>query len=273
MDLIQHFRNMFPGVELEIDDLLLLEAFQIAYLPGWVPEQEFATVLQARPEIRRYLEMRCPSISGFLASASENHQNIHGKQQLEQAEERVVWTIADMLVYNKCPEAYDRLPFHQWDFAEITSIVDLTGKVVVDAGAGTGRVALEAAATAATVFAVEPVARLREFMRTKARQAGASNLFVVDGLLHALPFPAGFADVVITSHALGWNLESELEEFERVAKAGGTIIHCPGTADGNPEDEVHKTLLAAPWKYEFSTFEEPAPKSGGGRKRKYWKQA
>jgi len=37
---------------LEIDDILLLESFQISYLPGWVPEKEFAAILIARPEIK-----------------------------------------------------------------------------------------------------------------------------------------------------------------------------------------------------------------------------
>jgi len=40
------------GSKLEIDDILLLESFQISYLPSWVPEKEFAAILIARPEIK-----------------------------------------------------------------------------------------------------------------------------------------------------------------------------------------------------------------------------
>jgi len=37
-----------------IEDLYLLEAFQVAYLPGWVPEREFAVVLQDSETNQRY---------------------------------------------------------------------------------------------------------------------------------------------------------------------------------------------------------------------------
>lgn len=257
---------MFRDATLEIDDLFLLESFQIALLPGWVPERELGVVLVARPEIARFFVARCPEVAGFVESVTAEHPGATDPEQVAACGDEVVWTIADLLVYNKCPEVYDRLPFHGWDFAEVTSIVDLTGKTVVDSGAGTGRVALEAAETAASVFAVEPVSRLRQFIRTKARQRGLRNLYVVDGFADSLPFPDGFADVVITSHALGWRLAEELKEFERVVRSPGVIIHCPGTAVG-VEDDQHAVLIGAPWAYEWSEFDE-----ADGRKRKYWKR-
>ena len=141
------------------------------------------------------------------------------------------------------------------------------------AAGGMAGVALEAAETAVLVFAVEPVSRLREYIRARAAQKDFTNLYVVDGFLHSLPFPAGFADVTITSHALGWQIENELAELERVTRRGGTIVHCPGTAETQREDTTHIILIEAPWGYEFACFEEPDPPSGGGRKRKYWKRA
>ena len=59
-----------------------------------------------------------------------------------------MWTIADLLVYDKCPEVYDGLEFHSWDFGELAGITPLENKVVIEGGAGTGRVTLEAALTA-----------------------------------------------------------------------------------------------------------------------------
>ena len=161
----------------------------------------------------------------------------------------------------------ERWDFHNWDFAEVTEITSLQDKVVVDAGAGTGRVALEAAQTAAVVFAVEPVGRLRQFIRQKAHQAQLQNVHVLDGFNHAIPLPAAWVDVLITSHALGWDLEAELADFEGVVKAGGFIVHCPGTADNASEEEQHKRLISADWNYEFSRYKE-----SDGWKRKYWKQ-
>jgi hypothetical protein len=261
-----HLRKMFKEAVLEIDDLLLLEAFQIAYLPGWIPEREFAAVLIARPEIRKFLITRCPKIAGFVDSVLQKHTAAEDAQELAAFCDTVVWTIADLLVYNKSPEVYDRMPFHSWDFSEVTSIVGLGGKTVIDGGAGTGRVCLEAAETAELVFAVEPVSRLRQFIWQAAERKALTNLYVVDGFLHSLPFPDAFADVIVTSHALGWKLEDELKEFERVVRSPGVIIHCPGTAVGK-EEERHEALIRAPWSYEFSQYQE-----ADGSKRKYWRR-
>lgn len=267
---MRKLRKLFAGADLHIEDLYLLESFQIEYLPGWVPERELALVLRAHPLIDLFLRTKSPAVFGFLDATKTRYPPSADRSDLTRAEDVVVWTIADLIVYNKCPDLYDGLGFHGWDFAEVTSVTPLGGKVVVDVGAGTGRVALEAAATADTVFAVEPVARLRQFIREKAAHEGRRNVHVLDGFGHAIPLPDGFADVVITSHALGWRLEEELAEFERVAAPGGYIIHCPGTAE-NPsnksETEQHERLLSPEWGYKFARYRE-----GDGWKRKYWKR-
>ncbi len=265
MDKSEILRQIFKEASLEIDDLLLLESFQIAYLPGWIPEKEFAGVLGARPEIKKFLTAKCPSINDFITSLLQKYPQPVAPDEFSRCCDKIVWTIADLLVYNKCPEVYDRLPFHGWDFGEVTSITSLKDKIAIDGGSGTGRVALEAAGQAALVYAVEPVARLREFIRAKAKERALTNIYVVDGFLHALPFPDRFADVIITSHALGWQLTAELTEFERVVKRPGVIIHCPGTMVG-AEEAQHETLISPPWSYDFLYVQE-----ADGAKRKYWK--
>jgi len=266
MTAVSTFRRMFPGVTLTVEDLLLLEPFQIAYFPGWVPERELAAVLWAHPTIRHFLVARCPDVAGLVKSALAQYRPAKDDQELARCSHTLLWTIADLLVYNKCPEAYDSLAFHRWSLAEVTSVVALDDKVVIDAGSGTGRVALEAARTARHAFAVEPVGRLRQFIRTKAASAGLKNLFVLDGFLDGIPLPDAFADVLITSHALGWRLEAELREFERVVRPGGTMVHCPGTAEIEGEDEMHRRLISADWHYHWARYEE-----ADGTKRKYWK--
>ncbi len=172
-------RKLFAGADLCIEDLYLLEPFQIEYLPGWLPERDLACVLWAHPPIDRFLRVRCPSVSQFLDTTKAHHPPSSDRTAVAQAEEAVVWTIADLIVYNKCPELYDSLEFHNWDFTEVTSITPLDGKVVVDVGAGSGRVALEAAETADIVYAVEPVVRLRRFIREKAAHKGLCNVHVL----------------------------------------------------------------------------------------------
>ena len=263
-----HFRKMFAGASLEIDDLLLLEPFQISLLSGCLPERPFAAVLAARPEIARFLRRRCPQVAGFVDRVLREHAGRAREEQDDVAAcgQEVVWTVADLLVYNKCPEVYDALPFHRWDFAEITSLADLGGKIVLDCGSGTGRVALEAAGSASVVYAVEPVGRLRRFIRDKAAAAGRANVYVVDGFSHAIPFANRFADVVLTSHALGWRLEEELAEFERVVKRPGFIIHCPGTPDNASGEDTHRRLVSDAWRCRHARYDE-----ADGPKRKYWK--
>ena len=66
VDTYQRFRDMFPNVDLELTDLFLLEWFQISYLPGWIPEREFAALLYARPDVERYLLIRYPPIHAYF---------------------------------------------------------------------------------------------------------------------------------------------------------------------------------------------------------------
>ena len=261
------FKRLFKGVSLKVEDLYLLEAFQISYFPGYVSERELAAVLWAYPPIKCFLEKKCPSITDFIERVMAGYSPAVNQQELAECSEKLVWSIADLLIYNKCPESYDALEFHNWDFHEVTTITSLDHKVVIDGGAGTGRVALEAARTARQVFAVEPVTRLRQFIREKALKDGLSNVFVIDGFLHTIPLPDSFADALITSHALGWQLEDELREFERVTKKGGFIIHCPGTAEEAADEHKHSRLVSSDWQYEFSRYRE-----SDGWKRKYWKQ-
>jgi hypothetical protein len=252
--------DLFAKANLEIEDLFLLESLQTAYLPGWIPEREFAAVLHAHPGIDRFLRKKCPPVGSFLDQIAGQYGSSASEKELSDSKRKVLVTIADLLVYNRCPKVYDSLEFHSWDFGEITSVTKLDGKTVIDAGAGTGRVALEAATSARLVFAVEPVARLREFIRDRAATMSLPNVFVMDGFLHSIPFPNDFADVLITSHALGWRLEDELRECERVVKEGGCIIHCAGG---------HRETLESPdWGYSFSLYQEP-----DGPKTKHWKKA
>ena len=59
-------RDFFRGVTLEVEDLFLLEAFQIGYLPGWAPERDFAAVLWAYPAIQRFMAHKHPPVANYL---------------------------------------------------------------------------------------------------------------------------------------------------------------------------------------------------------------
>jgi hypothetical protein len=259
-------KQAFRGVTLKAEDLLLLEACQIANLPVRAPERELAAVLHARPVIKTFFVDKHPPVKPFIEEVVAQFGPAENDEAFAALSDTLLWSIADLIIYNKCPEVYHAQSHHQWDFGAITSITALDDKVVIDAGAGTGRVALEAATVARYVFAVEPVARLRRFIEAQADQAGLSNIFTLDGFLHAIPLPDDFADVLLTCRAIGWQLEDELKEVERVVRPGGTIVHCTGmrVEAGHP---IHERLTSPDWGYETGPYQE-----GIDLRTKYWKR-
>ena len=106
----------------------------------------------------------------------------------------------------------------------------------------------------------------RQYMREKATRLGIEDLFVVDGFLHAIPLPPASADVLLTCRAIGWRLEEELPEIERVVKPGGVALHLFGMPHPAPPDEELDQILLAHG-YQPGTYQE-----GSALKRKYSKQ-
>jgi SAM-dependent methyltransferase len=261
-----HCRNLFPSLELDVGDLYLLEWHQIAGLSERAPARELAEVLHAHPDLRTFFAARYPPIVEYL----DGLLAVHGPaaaDALDAAEQLVVWEIAEWIVYQREPEMYDALSVHEWDVVTaIGDIVALDDRVVLDAGAGSGHAAIAACGPAATVFALEPVATLRRYMRDKAARRGIENLFVIDGFLHAVPLPAASVDVLFTCRAIGWQLPAELREVDRVIKPGATAIHLAGMPyPADPNDPLHQALLA-------DGYQQGSYAEGTSTQRKYWKR-
>jgi SAM-dependent methyltransferase len=264
MPYADRLRELFPTLEPKIADLFALEAHQIAELPVRAPDRELAEVLHAHPELRAFLEVRYPAIADHLSRLLAEHAPAD-PAVLTESEQALLWEIGDWIVYDTAPELHDAVSVHDWDFSVVTDAVDLDRKVVIDAGAGSGKVAFEAVRRARHVFAVEPVARLREFMRHKATERGIDNLFVLDGTLDAVPLPADTADVLLTRRAIGWRLEQELVEIERVVRAGGVALHL-GLPHPPPDGDVlHGRLTEAG--YTVATYREGQARRGLYRKQ------
>ena len=203
MPYADQLRVLFPTLELSVADLFALEAHQIADLPTRAPDRELAEVLHAHPDVRTFLQVRHPPITDHLTRVLADHPAAAGAD-LGRSEQALLWEIGEMLVYDTAPELLDAASTNDWDFGVVTELVELDGKTVIDAGAGSGKVAFGAVGLARDVFAVEPVARLRQFMRDKAAARAISNLYVLDGTLDAIPLPDDSVDVLLTCRAIGW---------------------------------------------------------------------
>lgn len=242
-------KELFPEITLHAEDLLLLEAFQINYLQDRVAEKEFSILLREYPVVNRFLVSKCPAIASFLTRILDEHKPEPEQKIMDQCQE-ALWEIADLIVYNKHPELYDQKTQIQWDISELTAITSLEGKSVADVGAGSGRIAFMVAPFVRTVFAIEPITSFRSFMKDKALKQEVENLFVMDGTLDYIPLPDNALDVLFTSNAIGWNINEELKEIERVVKPEGYAIHLLH-ADSAHEDPHYKILTSAPWDYQY----------------------
>lgn len=241
-------RELFPGMLLHPEDLLLLETFQVKSLPERVPVREFATLLHTIPVVHRFLVSKYPPLGTFLERILKDHKPEADQKLVDEQCQEALWEIADLIVYNKYPERFDTQAPIRWDPDEIGSITPIERKVIADVGAGSGRIAFMVAPLAKTVFAVEPVSSLRSFMKEKASREKLKNLFVMDGTLDSVPLPDQSLDILITSNAIGWNLQEELEEIERVIRPGGQAIHLLWS-DEKHENTFHAPLTSDPWNY------------------------
>jgi SAM-dependent methyltransferase len=251
---------------LSFNCLLLLERVQLVWLPDAVPESDLAVALAGNPVVEWYMRRKCPPLEAWLDSVLTRYRPVLplDAETLRKAELAVLQPINDWLVYVMDPMTYDLQPFLNWNSRELTDLVDFADQTVIDVGAGTGRLTLIAAATAQAVFAVEPITNLRFYLKQIAVDRGYANVYAVDGLITAIPFPDGFAGVTMGGHVFGDRPAEEFRELVRVTRPGGMVILCPG--NGDVDNAVHAFLVEQGC--QWGRFEEP----GDGMKRKYWKR-
>lgn len=252
--------NWLDVSPLSFNTLLLLERVQLSWFPGWVPEKELAVALKVNPAVEWYMRHKCPDLNAWLDQVMNfAPAEPLDAEEVRRAETTVLRCIEDLIVYVVDPAVYDAQTFNQWDSAELTSLVDFTGKMVIDVGAGTGRLSLVVAEKAAAVFAVEPVANLRRYLKEKARNLGYQNVYAVDGIITDIPFPNGLAEVTMGGHVFGDDLEGEYQELMRVTKPGGIVILMGGGGKAGHEFLVSKGFQTA-------FYQEP----GTEKIAKYW---
>jgi ubiquinone/menaquinone biosynthesis C-methylase UbiE len=124
--------------------------------------------------------------------------------------------------FGRAAEAYDRgRPEYPRQAVEwLAGRLDLqSGRVVVDVGAGTGKLTRALVPTGARLVAVEPVVNMRVVLTRRLREAE-----VLAGSAEAIPLSAGSADAIVVGQAFHWfNGPKALAEFGRVLSPAGRL--------------------------------------------------
>jgi ubiquinone/menaquinone biosynthesis C-methylase UbiE len=115
------------------------------------------------------------------------------------------------------------------------------GRVVLDLGAGTGKLTRALVGTGAEVIAVEPGEAMLAQLRQAVPQAEA-----VLGAAEAIPLPAASVDAVTVGQAFHWFRHDEaLPELHRVLRRGGGVALIWNSRDqGSPLQREVNELLA-----------------------------
>ncbi len=106
---------------------------------------------------------------------------------------------------------------------ELAKMVDLSGLVVADIGAGTGRATLAAAQQARQVIAIDAYESVVEYGARLVKEANLSNVRYVSGDSANLPLEDDSMDAVICAWA-----ELNHAEAWRVLKPGGWLVQLVG---------------------------------------------
>ncbi len=231
-------------------------------------DQEFGRklglALAANPAVLWYIVNRCPQQADYYRKLVEAAPLNCSPQDVRDCEVHVLDALDSFVVY-VYPEVMEDLPYiRDWDPERLLTITDFKGKTVLDIGAGTGRLAFAAVSVARVVYASEPVDRLRQHMKEKAKRLGITNLRVLDGTIESLPFEDESFDIVMSGHVLDDDLEAEYREMSRVLRPGGWIIDCPG--EEHRKKPLNPDLVKLGFKHSHYVSKT------GGDVYRYWRQ-
>jgi len=225
-----------------INTLLLMDTWIIEYFFGLGKtsighygnneyKYHLGIILEYYPAIKWYFIQKCPKIENrideLIKNVPENLSNdIIRKSELFFLDAQDSFVV---YIYPKIMEELDYIK--HWKTETLTSMVDFKNKIVLDIGSGTGRLAFSVANIAKEIYAIDPVERLREYLRQKRDNLGIKNMKISDGTIEEIPFLDNSFDIVMSGHVMGDDYDKEMDEMTRVIKNGGFILTCIGEDD------------------------------------------
>ncbi len=130
------------------------------------------------------------------------------------------------------------------------------GRAVVDLGAGTGKFLSRLRAVGATLYAVEPVAAMRQKLIADNPDVAAKA-----GTAERIPFPDNSMDAVVCAQSFHWfATRAALAEIRRVLKVGGALGLVWNMRDESVDWVAGLTRIMAP-------YEGDTPRYSSGRWR------
>jgi len=239
--------------EYSFNHFLLLEEFQIRLAlenRGWGKDKNewsknMGIALAANPVVAWYFKQRCPKYAHIVDELLDQVLVVDEKA-VGEAEIYILLSLEDFTIHTTPEKMATSCDYIRgWNRERLFELADFEGKVVLDIGAGSGRLTFAAAERACMVYAVEPVGTLREFMRNEIERLGITNVCVTDGFVENLPYPDETFDIVMSGHVIGDDLEKELSEKMRVCKKGGYLLNVPG--DSEFHIGTYKALVDNGW--------------------------
>lgn len=241
--------NWIDPNDYSFNAFLLMERFEIRVMLdacGWRNDKDIWTqsmgiALKANPAVQWYFTQLCPEYAEMVEQLAADAPAVTDARQVREAEMYTLKSVEDFTIYTTPDRMAENCDFIRgWSKERLFGMMDLSGKTVLDVGAGSGRLTFAAAEKAAWVYASEPVETLRDFMRGQIAEKGIRNIRVLDGMAAELPFPDSTFDVVMSGHVVGDDYDGELAELERVCRPGGFLLDCPGDSE---EDMVPRPEL------------------------------
>lgn len=153
------------------------------------------------------------------------------QQEVEAARREVLDRLFWELTYWKMPELYEELTMGEHIHPGIFQALepDMRDRVVLDAGAGSGRASFGCLQHGARrVYAVEPSPGLLNILRRKLSGQSEGDIIPLRGSFEHLPLEDNSVDLALSCSAFtagpGQGGECGLAELKRVTKPGGKIV-------------------------------------------------